>query len=88
MWYHILDPLTEVAIGPKGRNIIWNDVLEDSFKELKCMVSADNLLNFPDWKTNFTLKKDASDKQLGAVIIHINKTIAFLSRRLIKTQRK
>ena len=32
MWYHILALLTEVAIGPKVRKILWNDTLEESFK--------------------------------------------------------
>ena len=49
MWpsqYHILSPLTE-DIGPRGRKIIWNDALEDSFKEIKFMVSAESLLTCP-----------------------------------------
>ena len=35
----ILAHLTEAASGPVGRKILWNDALESSFKELKCMVS-------------------------------------------------
>ena len=46
----ILTPMTEEGCGTKGIKIIWNDALEDFFKELKCMVSAENLLNYPDWK--------------------------------------
>ena len=39
MQSYILAPLTEADNGPKGRKIPWNNTLEDSFKELKCMVS-------------------------------------------------
>ena len=37
---HLLAPLTEAARSSKGRNIIWNDTLESSFKDLKCMIST------------------------------------------------
>ena len=60
--YHILSPLAEVGSGPKGRTILWNDALENSFKEIKCMVSAETLFSYPDWKIPFTLHTDASDK--------------------------
>ena len=39
------------------------------------MVSAETLLNYPDWKINCTVNTDASDKQLGVIISHINKPI-------------
>ena len=42
---HVLDPLTESDIVPKGKKIFWNDALESSFKELNCMVSAETLLS-------------------------------------------
>ena len=37
---HVLDPLPEVASGPKGGKILWNYALEIYFNELKRMVSA------------------------------------------------
>ena len=51
----MLSPLIEAAIVPKGRNIIWNDTLEESFKELKCMVSDETLLIYPYWTMHFTV---------------------------------
>ena len=83
---HISDPLIEAASGPKGQKILWNDTLEYSFKELKRMVSAENLLSYPYWTILFTVHTNTSDKQLGAVISQNNKAIEFLEIRLSKPQ--
>ena len=85
-WYNILAPLTEAASDPKGRKILWNYALENSFKELKRMVSAETLLSYPYWKLLFTVHTDDSDEQLGAVISQNNTVIALLSRRLSNPQ--
>ena len=83
---HVLAPLEEASRVPKGRKILWNDALESSIKELNCMVSAETLLSYPDWKLPFTVHTGESDKQLGDVISQNNKPIDFLSRRLSKPQ--
>ena len=85
-WCHISASLKEASSGPKGRKILWNDALDNFFKELKRMVSAEILISYPYWKLPFTFHNDASDKQLGAVISNNNKPIAFFSRRSIKPQ--
>ena len=51
------------------------------------MVSAETLISYPYWKLPLAVHTDASDKQVGAVISHNNKPIAFLSRKLIDPQR-
>ena len=82
----MLVPLIEVDIGPKGRKLLWNDALEDYFKEIKRMVSDDNLLSYADWTIPFTGHTYASDKKLVAVISQNNKPIAFFLIILSKTQ--
>ena len=84
---HILNPLTEAVSGPKERKILWISALEESFIELKRMVSAETLLCYQDWKIPFTVNTDDSDKQLGAVICQNNKPIALFSTRISNTQR-
>ena len=64
-----------------------NDALKKPFKELKRMVSAETLLSYPDWKLILTVHTDASDKQLGDVIIQNNKPIDFFSKKLSNPQR-
>ena len=80
---HVLAPLIEVTIGPKGRAIIWNNDLELSLLEFKCVVSAETLLNYPGWEIIFTVHIDAYDKQLGVVISQNDKPIAFFLRKFI-----
>ena len=50
------------------------------------MVSTKTLLSYPYLKIPFTVHTYASDKQLGAVIIHNKKHIALFSRILSKKQ--
>ena len=83
----ILALLTEADSVPKGGKILWDDALEDSFKELKRVVSAETLLSYTYWKIPFTVNTDASDKHAGSVISQNNKPISFFSLILSKTQR-
>ena len=83
---HILDPLTEVDISPKGIKILWNDALEYPFKGLKRMVSDEIFLSYPDWTIPFMAHTDASDKQFVAVISQNNKHMALFSRSIRKSQ--
>ena len=50
------------------------------------MVSAENLLSYPDWTIIFTVHTDSFDKQLVAVISHNKNNITLLSRILIKPE--
>ena len=77
---HLFAPLVEAASNSKGRNILLNESIESYFKELKCVVFAETLLSYPDWKLPFTVRTDACDKQLGAAISQNYKTIFFSSK--------
>ena len=59
----------------------------DYFKDLNCMVSAENLLSYPYLKIPFTVHTDDYDKHLGDVASHNNKSISFFSKRLRNPQR-
>ena len=80
MWpsqYHKLAPLKEASISPKSKKILWNEVLEDSLKELKRTFSTESLLSYPGWRILFWVHTNSSDKQLVAVISQNNKPISF-----------
>ena len=65
---HVLAPMTEANIGPKGRKILWNAALESYHKYLKRMVSGEPLLYYPYCTIPFRVNTDGSDEQLCAVI--------------------
>ena len=81
--YHVLLFLTEVAIVPKVRAILWNNNKEMEFCDLKLMSSSETILSYPDWKTIFTLHTDESDKQFSDDVSQNNKPISFFSIKLI-----
>ena len=63
-----------------------NEYIKVTFKYLKCMVSSETLLNYPDYKVPLPVHTDTSDKHLGSVIIQNNNTLAFFFNMLIKPQ--
>ena len=79
-WPHIFSPMSEAASGQKSRKILWNDSLEISFKELKCMISVKTLFSCLYWAIPFIFHTDVYDQQLDAVISQNNKPIEFFSR--------
>ena len=50
------------------------------------MVAKETLLAYPDFNKKFVIYADASDKQLGAVIMQVGKPLAYYSRKLNKAQ--
>ena len=50
-------------------------------------MAQETLLAHPDFNSTFHAHADASDKQLGGVIVQENKPLAFYSRKLNKSQR-
>jgi hypothetical protein len=70
MWQkrsHMLDPLTGL-VSPLV-NYKWGEEQQTSFDEIKQKVSQGTLLAFPDFEKEFHVYTDATNKQLGAVIM-------------------
>ena len=82
---HMLAPLTALC----SKNVKWNWTKEctDAFEMAKRVVARETLLNFPDFTKKFHLYTDASDYQLGAVLMQENKPLAFYSRKLNQAQK-
>ena len=83
---HILAPLTRQTGGDKKAKIAWNDECELAFKQMKALLAEDVLLAYPDYNLPFDIYTDASDYQLGAVIMQNGRPIAFYSRKLTSAQ--
>ena len=72
---HVLTPLT--ALSSNKAKWEWTEKQDLAFAEVKQMDLWEATLNFPDFKKPFHIFTDASDYQLGAVIMQQNKHLAF-----------
>lgn len=82
---HILAPLT--ALCSKSVSWKWSEECQEAFEAIKRTIARETLLKFPDFSKEFHVYTDASDYQLGAVIMQDNKPLAFYSRKLSKPQK-
>ena len=60
---------------------------KNAFETIKREMARETSLNFPDFNKEFHVYTDASEAQLGAVIMQEEKPLAFYSRKLNKHQR-
>ena len=82
---HLLSPLTKL-MSPK-LPFKWTDEEQKAFEEIKNHITAESLLTYPNFNKPFDVYTDASDRQLGAVILQEGKPIAHFSRTLNAAQR-
>ena len=88
MWQrrsHILAPLTKL-VG-KGVKFTWDKEQQTAFDEIKRVMSKETILAYPDFKKPFHIYTDASNTQLGAVIMQEDKPLAFYSRKMNSAQK-
>jgi RNase H-like domain found in reverse transcriptase len=83
---HLLAPLSALVSKKKQWN--WTEECQRSFEEMKRIMSKETLLAFPDFEETFHIYTDASDYQLGAVIMQKGKSLAFYSRKLNAAQKR
>ena len=87
---HIMAPLTDLTglTKEQQRHFTrhWTDAHDKAFEETKKMVAKETLLKYPDPNKPFVIETDASDKQIGAVILQDGSPVAFYSRKLTGPQ--
>lgn len=66
----------------------WTQREPNAFEEVKAMVSRATELAYPDFEKTFDIYTDASDYQLGGVLMQEGKPLAFWSKTCDDTQRK
>jgi hypothetical protein len=79
-----------IALARKGAAFFWSSTCDTSFHALKNALSSATMLQYPDFNKEFSLTTDASDAGVGAILSqkddsHLDRPIAFASRRLSKT---
>jgi hypothetical protein len=95
MWHqrsHRLAPLTDLTINKDGKQgkkrgpIVWEQIHQEAFEKIKQVITDQVMLSFPDFNKPFEIHTDASDFQLGSVIMQDNKPIAFYLQKLNSAQ--
>lgn len=82
---HLMAPLT--GLVSQTAKFVWGNEQQKAFDEMKRIIGKETLLTFPDFNKPFHVYTDASEYQLGAVIMQEEKPIAFYSRKLNSAQR-
>ena len=80
-------PLATLA-GRSAKKYIWTDKHQKSFEEAKRMVAGEAILAYPDFSKEFHVYTEASDYQLGGVIMQEGKPLAFYTQKLNSAQAK
>ena len=81
---HLLAPLTQLT----GKSIFeWNDVCQKAFEERKAVMAADCIMAYPNHNLPYDLYTDASDYQMGAVLLQNGKPVTYWSRKLNEAQK-
>lgn len=81
---HVLAPLTKLT---GKQSFDWTADCDKAFAEMKALVAADAIMVFPDLNIPFEIYTDASDYQMGAVIMQRGRPIAYWSKKLNDAQK-
>jgi hypothetical protein len=79
-----LAPLTNLT---GKRRFVWNPEHQKAFQIMKALIAQDCMLRYPDHNKPFDVYTDASDYQLGTIIIQEGVPVVYLSQKLTKTQK-
>ena len=81
---HILSPLSAES-GKKTFH--WTAERDKAFKQMKAILSADALMDYPNHNKPFHTHTDASKYQMGAFIMQDEKPVAYWSQKLNVAQK-
>ncbi len=79
----LLKPLSDKS-GKKSFR--WTPEMDQAFKIMKTILAADVLMAYPNHNLPFHIYTDASNYQMGAIIIQQKRPVAYWSRKVTETQ--
>ena len=92
---HIMAPLTKECGAhktgkngkrPKEEKFKWTDEMQDAFEKTKTLIAIDTMSAYPDHNKKYDIYTDASDYQLGAVLMQEGRPVAYYSKKLNSAQ--
>ena len=85
-------PLSDLTKKGRPNQVVWSDAQEKAYNTLKAEIASSPILRLPDNTKPFTLRTDASDKGLGAVLLqeHDGKLlpVSYASKKLTEREKK
>jgi len=79
-----LAPLT--ALTSTKATFNWTPECQQAFEKIKALLAHDTMIAYPDHNYPFHIYTDASEYQLGSVIMQHEKPVAFYSHKLTPAQ--
>lgn len=73
----IAAPLHDLTKKGQPTKVIWGEIHQQAFNQLKDALCQQPILKLPDFDKTFVIRTDASDRGLGAVLIQYYDDVAF-----------
>ena len=83
---HILASLMDLMNG-KSKFIHWTEKHQKAFDEMITLITHNVMIRYPDHNLPYHIYTDASDFQMGSVIMQEGAPVAYFSRKLNAAQR-
>ena len=81
---HHMEPIHRLM--RQDTNFNWTEEQENTFREVKRLVTTAPVLSYYDPKAELEIQCDASQTDLGAALLQRGRPIAYMSRTLAETE--
>lgn len=85
-------PITDLTKKGMPNKVMWSEPQENAFVTLKRLLTSNPILRLPNLEKRFTLRTDASDTGLGAMLLQDcderKHPVAYASRKLLPRERR
>ena len=76
LWPRCAHYLTNITTLTRKGKFVWTEKHQKAFEQMKALLAVDCLLRYPDHNLPFHIYTDASDYQMGTVIMQANQPVA------------